>query len=176
MLTIELQTGKTISDWITENYNKLNEITKKVSKLECAHDLLHLSLEQLLLNKNFNNVPEKEKLFFFTKIVRNNYYSESSPYYHTYTKYQFNEWKEHDEQDQEYQEDPIDLDWVNNHLNEMKKGNDWYYAKLFQLYIEEDCSITKLSKRSTIPVNSVSRDINKMRKKLIELRKKVRDN
>ncbi len=49
-------------------------------------------------------------------------------------------------------------------LDEIKQGKDWYYGRLFELYIELGCSITKLSERTTIPINSVSRDINKIRK------------
>jgi hypothetical protein len=40
-----------------------------------------------------------------------------------------------------------------------------------ELYIEEGCSISKLSKRTTIPLNSVSRDINKVRSILLNKRK-----
>jgi hypothetical protein len=51
-----------------------------------------------------------------------------------------------------------------------KKGEWWYYARLFELYLEEGASITNLSKRTTIPLNSVSRDINKYRRELRRLR------
>jgi len=40
-----------------------------------------------------------------------------------------------------------------------------------KLFIEEGASISKLSKRTTIPINSVSRDINKVRRYLIKKRK-----
>ena len=74
--------------------------------------------------------------------------------------------------DIEYTEDGIDMDWVNNELEEMKKGEDWYFARLFDLYIQEDCNLTKLSKRTTIPLNSVARDIKKVRQFLINKRNK----
>jgi hypothetical protein len=48
-----------------------------------------------------------------------------------------------------------------------KKKEEWYYWRLMELYIEEGCSLTKLSKRTTIPLNSVSRDIHKIKKILI---------
>jgi hypothetical protein len=35
---------------------------------------------------------------------------------------------------------------------------------LFELYLQVGCSITKLSQQTTIPINTVSRDINKVRK------------
>jgi DNA-directed RNA polymerase specialized sigma24 family protein len=70
----------------------------------------------------------------------------------------------------EYEEDEFNMEWVQEQL----KTIDWYYARLFQLYIDEGCSVTKLSKRTTIPINSVSRDINKVRRQLKQLRNGMR--
>jgi hypothetical protein len=63
------------------------------------------------------------------------------------------------------------MDWVRKQLEELKV-EDWYYARLFELYIEEGCSLTKLNKRTTIPLAPLSRDINKVRTILKEKRKK----
>ena len=62
------------------------------------------------------------------------------------------------------------MNWVKEELKKI----DWYYGRLFELYIEEGCSVTKLSKRTTIPINSVSRDINKVRRELKQLRDGMR--
>jgi DNA-directed RNA polymerase specialized sigma24 family protein len=72
--------------------------------------------------------------------------------------------------DIEYEEEPFNLNWVHEQL----KTIDWYYGRLFELYIEEGCSVTRLSKRTTIPINSVSRDINKVRRQLKQLRDGMR--
>ena len=69
----------------------------------------------------------------------------------------------------EYEEDTITLEWVISELQNL----DWYYKRLMELYIEEGCSITKLSKRTEIPINSVSRDINKVRKILKQKRNEL---
>lgn len=75
--------------------------------------------------------------------------------------------------DVEYKEPPVDIDWVMNILNEGKKTSNWYYYRLFELFIEVGGSITELSKRTQIPINSVSRDINKVRKILRQKRNKL---
>jgi DNA-directed RNA polymerase specialized sigma24 family protein len=155
-----------INTWIENNFNELKKICDKVTRGEDSDDLLQLSVEQFLKNKKSDDIPDNEKFFFFARIVRNNYNSNSSPYYHTYRKFKFSEIDNLDIQYLELEESPIDLLWVTDQLNNL----EWYFKRLMELYIEEGCSITKLSKRTTIPLNSVSRDINKVRKILVHKR------
>lgn len=156
--------------WLSENYNELKNICNKFSTPEEVDDLLHLCIEQFMKNKKVHQVPDNEKIYFFTKIVRNQYHSKSSKYHYTYRKYQFNESFEYDTPDVEYEETQFNMNWVKEQLKKI----DWYYGRLFELYIEEGCSVTKLSKRTTIPINSVSRDINKVRRELKQLRNGMR--
>ena len=159
-----------MNDWLSKNYKELKNICNKFSTPDEVDDLLHLCIEQFIKNKKVQEIPDKEKLYFFTKIVRNQYHSKSSKYHYTYRRYQFNEIIESDIPDVEYQEEPFNLNWVHEQLKSM----DWYYGRLFELYIEEGCSVTKLSKRTTIPINSVSRDINKVRRQLKQKRNGMR--
>jgi DNA-directed RNA polymerase specialized sigma24 family protein len=159
-----------LNDWLSKNYNELKNICNKFSTPDEVDDLLHLCIEQFIKNKKVHQIPDKEKLYFFTKIVRNQYHSKSSKYHYTYRRYQFNEIIDNNIAEIEYQEDEFNMDWVYEQL----KTIDWYYGRLFELYIEEGCSVTKLSKRTTIPINSVSRDINKVRRQLKQLRDGMR--
>ena len=156
-----------INDWIENNFKELKKICNRITKGQDSDDLFQLSIEQFLINRRIVDIPDKEKLFFFARIVSNNYNSSSSPYYHTYRKFKFSELDNLDIEYLSYEEPMIDLNWVKNELNQL----EWYYKRLMELYIEEGCSITKLSKRTTIPINSVSRDINKVRKILLNKRK-----
>jgi len=155
-----------LNDWLSKNYNELKNICSKFSTSEEIDDLLHLCVEQFIKNKKVEDIPNNQKLYFFARIVRNQYHSKSSQYHYTYRRHQFNEIYETDIADTEYQEEIINMNWVQEQL----KNIDWYYSRLFQMYIEEGCSVTKLSKRTTIPINSVSRDINKVRRQLKKLR------
>jgi DNA-directed RNA polymerase specialized sigma24 family protein len=159
-----------LNDWLSNNYNELKNICNKFSTPEEVDDLLHLCIEQFIKNKKVEQIPDKEKLYFFTKIVRNQYHSKSSKYHYTYRRYQFNDVVESDIPDVEYKEDEFNMEWVREQLKTM----DWYYGRLFELYIDEGCSVTKLSKRTTIPINSVSRDINKVRRQLKQRRNGMR--
>lgn len=159
-----------MNDWLSKNYNELKNICNKFSTPEEVDDLLHLCIEQFMKNKKVHNIPDKERLYFFVKLVKNQYHSKSSSYHYTYRKYQFNELVEYDTPDVEYEETQFNLNWVKEELKKI----DWYYGRLFELYIEEGCSVTKLSKRTTIPINSVSRDINKVRRHLKQKRNGMR--
>jgi DNA-directed RNA polymerase specialized sigma24 family protein len=156
-----------LDNWIKSNYLELRKITSSISKLNDIDDLFQFCILQLLENKKVMEVPDKEKLFFYSRIVRNNFYSKSSPYYRTYNKLKLNEFNI---QTEPYDLQPennqvIDFKWVEKEIKKLKK-TEWYYARLFELYIESECSISKLSQRTTIPINSVSRDINRVRRHL----------
>jgi hypothetical protein len=163
-----------VDKWFSINYNKLKKICKSVSKENDVDELLHFCIDRLITNDKFNNITEDSgKLFYFTRVVLNNWKSTSSPYYTTYRKerpkiidYDIELPNITQEEDIE-----IDLEWVKRQI-ETLKGNEWYYGRLFELYIEEGCSLTKLNKRTTIPLAPLSRDINKVRQILKEKRKK----
>lgn len=163
--------------WVSTNYNELKNICYKFSTSEEVDDLLHVCIEQFFKNKKVIDVPDKEKLYFFTRIVRNQYKSKTSSYHYTYRKYQFNElYPTKDIEDEQYQENKIDIDWVMNQIEEDKKAGDWYFSRLFEIYIELNCSVTNTSNKTSIPINSVSRDLNKYRKRLKQLRNKQLNN
>ena len=157
--------------WITENFKELKKICGRVSKLNNYDDLLQVCVEQFIKNKKVIDLPHKERLYFFTKIVRNNFYSKSSPYFRTYN-FSHQEINNLELIDVPYQEPEANLEWVKKQLEELK-NDQWYYVRLFELFIEEGANMTKLSRRTGIPLNSVSRDLKKIRAILIEKRKKL---
>ncbi len=160
--------------WFSHNYNKLKTICKSVSKENDVDELLHFCIDILISNDKFNNIVEDSgKIYYFTRVVINNWKSTSSPYYTTYRKdkpkiIDYDIELPNIEGEEEVE---IDMDWVRKQLEELKV-KDWYYARLFELYIDEECSLTKLNKRTTIPLAPLSRDINKVRTILKEKRKK----
>lgn len=154
-----------MNDWITEHYERLLTICRNVSKEYYCNDLFQSCMEQFLSNEKSKSIPEEDRFYFFTRIVYNNFNSSTSPYAQTYKKYKFVELT--GDRADKVEEVEIDLSWVKKELDKMKV-TDWYYGRLFELYIEEGCSIKKLSERTTIPMNSVSRDINKVRRTLVQ--------
>jgi len=151
-----------LNEWIENNYKELVKICKSVAKSETIDDLLQTCVEQFLHNKKTSEIPDDQKLFFFARIVRNNYNSTKSKYHYQYRKFTWQELDNVEIIDEPYMETEYNMDWVKNEIKTMKQ-NEWYYGRLMELYIEEGCSITKLSKRTTIPINSVPRDINRVK-------------
>lgn len=160
-----------MNDWITQNIKELERICRSVSKQNDIRDLLQSCVEQFLNNKKTGDIPNEQKLFFFARIVKNNYESKTSAYYNQHKRFQFDELDGTDVADESYQEPIITLDWVKDEIEYLKQ-TEWYYGRLMELYLEVGCSITKLAQKTTIPINSVSRDINKVRRILKQKRNK----
>jgi len=160
-----------ITVWIENNHKELVKICQSITKQNDIEDLLHLCILQVYQSKKFQDVPDKQKLYFFSVIVKNNFNSKSSAYYRQF-KRKFEEIPEKFEiVEEEYKESPFNLEWVHKELKKM----DWYYGRIFQLYIEENCNLTKLSKRTSIPANSLSRDIRKVKEELRKIREQQKD-
>lgn len=158
-----------INNWIEKNYKELITICDKVARSNDM-DLCQMCIEQFISNKKTSSIPDNQKLFFFTRIVQNNFNSNSSRYHKIYRKHRFEEIDNVEVIQEEYKEDPIDFDWVTNQIKKDLKTDLWYFARIFEIYITLGCSITLTSKHTTIPLNSVSRDLKKYRKHLIEQR------
>ena len=160
-----------VHNWIENNYNRLRQITHNVTKENDIDDIFQVCIEQLILNNKSFTMEEGARFYFFTKIVRNNYYSKTSPYYYSNKKFNHLELRNIEVIEEPY-EDFDEMMWVHQNIDRDKKTKDWYYARLFEIFISNGCSITKTQEMTTIPRNSVSRDINKYRKILIDRRKK----
>jgi hypothetical protein len=162
-----------VKDWFNKNYIKLRNICKSISKENDVDELLHFCIDNLITNDKFNNiVDDNGKTYYFTRVVINNWKSKSSPYYTTYRK-EIPRVIDYDIElaDLQVEEEiDIDMEWVRTKLKHIM-NEEWYYGRLFELYIEEGCNLTRLNKRTTIPLVSLSRDINKVREILKQKRK-----
>ncbi len=147
-------------------------ICHKVTKTDDIDDLFQICVEDFIRNKKVKDIPDEQKLYFFTRIVKNNYNSTKSKYHYQYRKFKWEDVDDVEIVDEEYEETEFNLEWVKNEIENIKL-DEWYYGRLFELYLEEGASLTKLSKRTTIPINSVSRDINRVRTILKNKRKKI---
>lgn len=164
-----------MDNWFSDNYENLKRICKNVSKENDVDELLHFCIDVVISNPKFINIEDdKGRIYYFTRVVLNNWKSTTSHYYKIYRKEKpliidSDIQLPNIEIDKEIE---IDIDWVNKEIEEIKKTK-WYYGRLFQLYIEENCSLSKLHKRTTIPLAPLSRDINKIRNILKERRNKL---
>lgn len=147
--------------WLTKNYTELLNITKKVVKNESeVDDVFQCVVEQVLLkDKKLDTIDDKQKLYYFIRVVKNNYYSKTSSYYYQYKKssthnLQFDETIYENIPVEPYKENLPTMEWVNEQLKEL----DWFSRDLFLLWLDMG-SLTAVSKQTTIPLNSVGRYI-----------------
>jgi len=152
-----------LNDWIEENITELRKICNRVAKQNNTDDLLQVSIQQFLTNRKINLIPDGEKLFFFARIVRNNFNSKTSKYHKIYRKNNFVELGSNIDIPQEEYTDPIlTIEWVLNEIENIKQY-DWYLGQITLHYFAEDCNLTRLSKKIGIPINNLSRDIKKVK-------------
>jgi RNA polymerase sigma factor (sigma-70 family) len=154
--------------WISHNNDLcLNKVREIVSNPDEADDLYQSVVEQLLRKPDkIDKVTDKEKYYFFIRVIRNNYFSKTSPYHYQYRKpseknIQIKEDILEQIEDEEYNDELPDMEWVKNELQHL----DWFSRDLFLLWLELN-TISNVSRQTQIPLNSVSRYINKIKKEL----------
>ena len=152
-----------LNDWIEGNINELRKICSSISRQNNVDDLLQLSIEQLLNNRRINEIPDGEKLFFFARIVRNNFNSKTSKYHKIYRKNNFVELGSNiDIPIDDYEEPVLTMEWVLEEVDKIKQY-DWYLGQIFLLWLSRGANLTQLSKSTGIAINSLSRDIRKVK-------------
>jgi hypothetical protein len=115
-----------------------------------------------------NEMEDKDRLYYFIRTLKNNYFSKTSKYHYQFRKphlnqISFNEVYYEEIPDEEYQDRPT-MVWVREHLSELS----WFDRDLFLLWVELG-SLTAVSKRTTIPLNSVGRYIKQTKDRLNQL-------
>lgn len=163
----------TFNQWIGENNNEMRRMVRGIVKDKNLSDSLYQTVVLQLLEKpdKVDKVPDHQKVFYFIRVVKNNYYSNSSPFQYR----RVIDKKRHVQIDEQLTciedvpyEEPIEYKgWVVEQLSNEELFS-WYERDLFILYVELN-SYVKVSKNTTIPVNSVSRHIKQIKEKLKEL-------
>jgi hypothetical protein len=125
-------------------------------------------MEQLLKGGKLDGMKDKERVYYFIRVLKNNYFSKTSPYYYQYKKNPHREeFKDIEffepQPDVEYTEELPDIEWVNKQLSHL----EWFDRDLFLLWMELG-SLTAVSRKTTIPLNSVGRYINQTKQMLIK--------
>ena len=162
----------TFKKWIEINHNDMLELTRTITKThDEAVDLYACVVEQLLNKSNkIDETPDQQKKYYFIRVVKTNYFSKTSPYHYQYRKHNHHhtpllEGITEDLKDEEYKETIPDMIWVEKTLNE---EFGWYERDLFKLWLEMG-TLTNVSKKTQIPLNSVGRHIKQIKNKLKEL-------
>lgn len=150
---------------LEQRYKQYIELAKRITKGDERYvDLLHDVLIQLSSNEKWNNLQtSEEQMYFLTRTITNQYYSNNSKFQRTYRKFSSEIVEIPDRIDERYQDRPS-LEWLNKTLdNELKTNpNNWYNIGLFRLYMEHK-KIEPIHKKTLIPRYSIRETIKEMK-------------
>ena len=151
---------------LEKRYREYLNLAKKITKGDERYvDLLHDVLIQLQTNDRWNNIHTKEEqMYFLSRAITNQFYSNNSGFYKTYRKFNSIVYDLPDQADTEYQDRPS-IEWIQKTLkNELETNpSSWYNVGLFQLYLEHK-KIEPIHKKTRIPRYSIRETINHMKK------------
>ena len=154
--------------WLTKNHDNLLEITSNITKGHYDTNELYQSVILQLLEKpeKIQNLTDKEKTYYFIRVIKNNWHSNTSPFRYQELKYQqrhvFNEEQIYEQEETEYHEEKEpDLQWVKEQLESL----DWFHRDIFLLWLEVG-SLINVHRETTIPINSVGNYIKKVKEVL----------
>lgn len=148
-----------------KEYEKFKKLVKKLTKNnELSDDLLHDIFIELKENEKFNTLSEKDRVYFFIRVIKNQFYSNNSKFQRTYKKYRFDELPvNYDLKDEEYIEHPT-IDWIKETLDkELELNKDfWYNHGIFNMYLEHK-KIKTLHVLTKIPIYSIRATIKEIK-------------
>ena len=152
---------KIIEEYISRNYYVLNEISKNITKGHELHqELLQEVILQILERDNIvlKNYTDNDMKYYITAALKINWHSKTSPFYYkirkercTYTELSFD--LEYDSEQESFEKQQL-FDILEYSYCEL----DWFRKSLMDMYLTLG-SLNKVSKKTTIPVTSISRYI-----------------
>jgi hydroxymethylpyrimidine pyrophosphatase-like HAD family hydrolase len=160
--------NKIIEAYITKNYYLLSNISERITKHhDLSKDLLHEVILQLYDKEEIilKSYDDNSIRYYITAILRTNFYSKTSPFYYRvrreHTLYVDLNGIAEMESDQESFEVQNIYDILEAEFSEL----NWFHKSLFEMYLTLG-SLKKVSKKTTIPLPSISRYIKEARKEV----------
>lgn len=146
-------------------YREYRELARTITGGDERYiDLLHDVLIDLDGNDKWNNITtKKEKMYFLTRTLSNQFYSNNSKFNRTYRKFNTEVFDNLEIVDSPYVEPPT-MDWLESLLEQetREKPYRWYDVGLFRLYLK-DKKIDLIHKKTKIPKYSIRETIKNMK-------------
>ena len=159
---------KRIENYIVTNYQTLKSIAKKITKTsdDIHQDLLQECLLQLYEKDviTLKSYDDNSIRYYITAIMRINYYSKTSPFYYKIRRERIMMnvdistcW------DMEYEQENFEREELFQ-LLECEYGElDWFKKSLLDMYLSLNSSMKAVSRKTTIPLYSISRYFKEIR-------------
>lgn len=153
-------------DWMGTSYQQLKEAAHKItSGHELADELLHYCLDEVLRKPNIQEIIDSGGATFYTvRVMMTQWKSSTSPFYRIYRRpaSDVDDYSYMLETEPEYTEEELQ-ETVAKISKELEQLH-WYDQNLFKIYLEENHSMSSLSRATGIPRTSISLTINRIRK------------
>lgn len=150
---------------LERRYREYKQLAKQITKGDERYlDLLHDVLIQLHTNDKWNNLTTKEEqMYFLTRTLTNQYYSNNSKFQRIYRKFNIDSKEIPDVPDEPYEEKPS-IEWINILFEQELQTNpdNWYNIGLFKMYMEYK-KIEPIHKKTRIPKYSIRQTIKEMK-------------
>ena len=164
-----------LNKYLTNNYDKLQDMAFNIAGKKHKDDLLSFVIEELYKcdQERIKEIIEKKQLtFYIVRVMLNQYHSKTSRYYYKYKKYyEFHttstiegispDTTEYNIKEKEQVEER--LEWIEDKLKDLY----WFDAEVFKVYYLEGHSLNSMAKATKINRNTLFKSINNVKKYLI---------
>ena len=147
--------------FLQENYFPLKEAAERISSNdELAEELLHYTIDEFASKANAEEIVQSGGArFYCVRIMLNSWKSSTSPFYFIYRKPSHNI-----EEAEGIEEEVEDLTHLSETTHRELAKLPWYDRLLFQTFLDENHTVSSLSRATGIPRTSVSLTLNRVRK------------
>jgi RNA polymerase sigma factor (sigma-70 family) len=153
---------KRIECFITRNYYLLLNIAKKITKKdeETSRELLHEVFLQLYQRDviKLKDYGDDSIKYYITSIMRVNFYSQTSPYYYRIRKERSLYSDLTEAMNMTEEQELFETEELYQLLEENYAELNWFHKSLLDMYLTLN-SLKAVSKKTTIPLTSISRYI-----------------
>jgi hypothetical protein len=161
---------KEIESYLTREYYQLLKIAKKLTKGDqLSQDLLHEVILQLY-DKNdiiLKSYDDNSIKYYITAVMRINYYSKTSPFFYRIKRERTlmtvdvtTCW------DMSYEQESFESEELYQLLEEEYCELNWFKKSLLDMYLSLNSSMKAVSRKTNIPIQSISRYIKETRQEV----------
>lgn len=160
--------NKDIEKYITNHYYDLLEIARKLCKTDSDihQELLHECIIQLY-NKGeivLRDYDDNNIKYYITAIMRTNYYSKTSPFHYKIRRERMIMNVDLSTcYDLEYEQENYEREELYQLLEQEYCQLTWFQRSLMDMYLTLNSSMKAVSRKTTIPISSISRYFKEIR-------------
>ncbi len=163
-----------LNQWINQNWPKLQQAAKNITKSKEWEDVLSYSLEVFLTHpKRDSLVQDGGAMWFIIRTMMNSYRSATSAYHTLHReKNRFNSLQDFDTPDVTVDAEELEamIQQIEGLIEQGLESRDpalWYRVKLLKLYIETP-NYSKLARQIGIPRTSISQAVQEARQWVLD--------